>query len=282
MPSKTTVISGFVFLVLTLLVVKVFYGTPTLNVLRDINDTPDSRSFYAPSEILIEQRNNLSQLLNLKQKKIGQLECEKVAHLREATSETGGWCQKSSKENSGHHMTDQKLVPPLIEYLKGKYIGSFGDGPGRYKQLFLDSGKVKGYDAYDGAPFCETTSEGRVQFLDLTLPQYGLPLYDWIISLEVAEHIPKKFESIYIDNIVRHAREGVVLSWARPGQGGYSHVNNRPFEYVKDLMNRHGFLHDDVQSQLLRNTASFSWFKRNTNVYRRKSVPSVESMKPFT
>ena len=82
----------------------------------------------------------------------------------------------------------------------------------------MDSGLLKGYDAYDGAPFSEKTSEGRVQYLDLTLPQYGLPLYDWVMSLEVAEHIPKEFESIYLDNIVRHAKEGIVISWAKLGK----------------------------------------------------------------
>ena len=66
--------------------------------------------------------------------------------------------------------------------------------------------------------FSEETSEGRVTYLDLTLPQYGLPLYDWVMSLEVAEHIPPKYEHIYIDNIVRHAKEGVILSWAKPGK----------------------------------------------------------------
>ena len=100
----------------------------------------------------------------------------------------------------------------------GKYVASFGDGPGRYKQLLLESGLLKGYDSYDGAPFSEKTSEGRVQYLDLTLPQYGLPLYEWVISLEVAEHIPREFENIYLDNIVRHAKEGVILSWAKLGK----------------------------------------------------------------
>lgn len=133
-----------------------------------------------------------------------------------------------------------------------------------------DSGKLKGYDAYDGAPFCETTSEGRVKFLDLTLPQFGLPLYDWVMSLEVAEHIPQQFESIYIDNLVRHTKEGILLSWARPGQGGYSHVNNRPFEYIKTLMDGLGFEHDDTQSKSLREASTFDWFRNNINVFRRR------------
>ncbi|CAG5124210.1 unnamed protein product, partial [Candidula unifasciata] len=55
-----------------------------------------------------------------------------------------------------------------------------------------------------------------VKFLDLTAPQYGLPAYDWVVSVEVGEHIPAKFEDIYLDNLARHAKEGIVLSWAVP------------------------------------------------------------------
>ena len=164
----------------------------------------------------------------------------------------------------------------LVLYLSGKSVGSFGDGPGLYKKLLLETGKLRLYDAYDGAPFSEGTSEGRVQFLDLTLPQYGLPLYDWIMSLEVAEHIPNKYESIFIDNVVRHAKEGVILSWAVPGQGGFHHVNNRPLDYVINLMDNLGFLHDPHASNRLQNASTFRYFKRNTNVYRRKNTTQTE------
>ena len=159
----------------------------------------------------------------------------------------------------------------IFYFILGKYVGSFGDGPGLYKKLLLETGKLKLYDAYDGAPFSEGTSEGRVQFLDLTLPQYGLPLYDWIMSLEVAEHIPNKYESIFIDNVARHAKEGVVLSWAVPEQGGYYHVNKRPLEYVIKLMDNLGFKHDQQGTDILKKGASFGWLKRNINVYRRNN-----------
>jgi tryptophanyl-tRNA synthetase len=58
--------------------------------------------------------------------------------------------------------------------------------------------------------------------MDPTIPQYGILQYDWIISLEVALHIPEKYEAVYLDNILRHAKEGIILSWAVPGQGGIS------------------------------------------------------------
>ena len=30
--------------------------------------------------------------------------------------------------------------------------------------------------------------------------------------------IPKQFEDIFVDNIARHAKEGIVLSWAKIGE----------------------------------------------------------------
>ncbi len=63
-----------------------------------------------------------------------------------------------------------------------------------------------------------------------------MPLYDWVFSIEVAEHIPKTYEQIYIDNLVRH---GIILSWAVPKQEGHGHVNNQDFAYIEEqLINR--------------------------------------------
>ncbi|KAK3607493.1 hypothetical protein CHS0354_031111 [Potamilus streckersoni] len=223
-------------------------------------------------ELLIQQRNNASKKANLLQQKIGQMQCENLAKLpSEHTSRTGGWCLQESKEDSGKHVTDNVLAEGLAELFKGTRVASFGDGPGRYKQLIEDSGKHVTYDAYDGAPYCEETSKGRVKFLDLTLPQYGLPMYDWVISLEVAEHIPGEYESVYIDNIHRHARVGVVLSWAVPGQGGYAHINNRPFDYVVSIMKEKGLYHNPEKSDYLKTTAQVDWLKRNINVYMRRN-----------
>jgi len=109
-----------------------------------------------------------------------------------------------------------------------------------------------------------------VKFLDLSVPQFGLPVYDWIVSIEVAEHIPAKFEHIYLDNIARHAREGVLISWAVPGQVGWQHVNCRPFSYVRDRMRELGFDHDEKTSIKIKRNAPIT-LKKNLNVFVRNS-----------
>ena len=184
-------------------------------------------------------------------------------------SASGGWCKVASSSTGGNHIHDKNLADELGKFFEGKTVASFGDGPGDYKKHIDTMKTLKLYDAYDGAPYCKEVSGGVVEFLDLTAPQYGLPLYDWVISLEVAEHVPKMYEGSYIDNIVRHAKDGIVLSWARPGQGGLSHVNNRPLEYVKKLLYEKGFTHDAKSSSRLQQASTLAWLRANTNVYRR-------------
>ena len=105
----------------------------------------------------------------------------------------------------------------------------------------------------------------------MSIPIYHIDKYDWIISLEVAEHIPKQFENVYVNNVARHATEGVILSWAKIGQGGHSHVNNKDFNDVKKIFEEKGFIHDPNDSQRFKNIATLGWLKDNLNIYKKNS-----------
>ena len=112
----------------------------------------------------------------------------------------------------------------------------------------------------------------QVEFLDLTLPQYWLPRYDWVLSMEVLEHINREFETVVLDNIDRAAGYGAVLSWASPGQRGLHHVNNRPAEYLNKVMKNRGFRLDLSTTRKLRSAAWYPWLKRNLMVFYRVSA----------
>jgi len=128
--------------------------------------------------------------------------------------------------------------------------------------------QVRQYDSYDGAPFIEEATNGSVGFLDLVLPQFWLPRHDWVLSLEVVEHIPSQFETTVLDNIVRPAIVGVVLSWAVPGQGGYSHVNEKSAQYSEEQMRIRGLKLDGETTTHLRQIATLPWMRNNVAVYR--------------
>ncbi len=138
---------------------------------------------------------------------------------------------------------------------------------GAYKAALKNVATI--YSAFDGSPFIENITNGEVKHLDLTIPQYGLRGWDYVLSLEVAEHIPAVYEEIFLSNIVRHARYRVIMSWAVPGQGGFHHVNGKTDEWVKAKMLSLGFKFVDEETKTLRNAATFSWLKANTNMFER-------------
>ena len=97
-----------------------------------------------------------------------------------------------------------------------------------------------------------------------------------MISLEVAEHIDKKYEAIYLDNVVRHASEGVIISWAVPGQPGVQHINCQPFDYVVKVMDSLGFEFSQPESIKLRHSTKNIHYKKNVSVFRRKASQPVD------
>lgn len=115
----------------------------------------------------------------------------------------------------------------------------------------------------------------HVHFLDLTASQFGLDLYDWVLSLEVAEHIPGRFEAVYLDNLWRHASQGVILSWARPKQKGHHHVNAKTPDEVISVMRSGGFAVDAEAGERLRKLAKLPWFRANLMVFRRLDAKSA-------
>jgi hypothetical protein len=214
--------------------------------------------------ILQKQRNELSAAMMNMSKELLQIQCKVSAG---GISSHGGWCGNPKSL----HKTDTNLASALVRLFHGDTVASFGDGMGTYKTLIDKSGQVKLYDGFDGAPFSENSTKGLVKFLDLSIPAYGLMLYDWVLSLEVAEHIPKQYEQTYIDNLARHAAKGIVLSWAVPKQPGHGHVNNQPLDYVIKQFNARGFYHNKTTSQQLQSVCKLWWLKKNVNVFMRNA-----------
>lgn len=70
----------------------------------------------------------------------------------------------------------------------------------------------------DGGEGVERATNYTVKFADLAA---GLPAFvrrrkwDWVMSIEVAEHVPAGNESRFVHNVVSQAQKGVVLSWAK-------------------------------------------------------------------
>jgi hypothetical protein len=154
---------------------------------------------------------------------------------------------------------DKSLAKAIVEIMPLEAtISDLGAGGGWYTDYFNKTG-LKSH-AYDASP----VRPNHVKYIDLTKP-IDIETRDWTISLEVGEHISKKYEDVYLNNICKG--EGVLLSWAVPGQGGNHHVNLQTNEYIISKLKSRGYTYLPELSTLLRNKASFDWFKNTLMVF---------------
>lgn len=168
---------------------------------------------------------------------------------------------------------DRALAAGIGEFLVTEEAASvvdFGCGPGKalsvYRALDIDAWGIEG----DKAMSSETN---RVEYMDLSehvdLSPRGC--CDWVLTFDVAEHIPLTREHIFLDNLHRSNRHGIVMSWAIRGQHGFGHVNNRNAKEILDMFTSLGYDHDDVAQARLRSTASENFGRRETlYVFRKK------------
>jgi len=184
-------------------------------------------------------------------------------------------------ETAEGHGVDENLAVG-IKHILEKDVESYyypeltlldiGCGTGWYSAFFSTASHINP-TCYDGNPNTEKISQGKCKVADFSKYQ-TLGVFDWVLSLEVGEHIPQDYEHIFINNLVSHARHGIILSWAIPGQGGDGHVNCQTNDYVRTRIARHDFKYDVNSTEFLRRMASpypevGYWFSSTIMVFRR-------------
>lgn len=190
-----------------------------------------------------------------------------------AIHEHGYWI---GEDVLNEHAFDPTLAKGLIQFFqeeKAHSLVDFGCGRGSYIKILQWIGM--NCEGYDGNPDSAALSGGIAQIMDVSQPVRLSHTFDWVLSLEVGEHIPKQYESTFIENLVHHAVHGIILSWAIPGQGGYGHVNTRENSYIKARLTKQGFSFDEQSSLQLRQKASLPWFKNTIMVFRRTTESQV-------
>jgi tryptophanyl-tRNA synthetase len=175
-------------------------------------------------------------------------------------SATGYWNLDGSKFDK-EHVYDPTLSQALIVLAKSKNISKtydFGCGHGLYTADFISANiACKGFD---GNPITATLPDCQVR--DLT-DSWQEPPVDFLLCLEVCEHVPKEYETALLNTLVRHVNPGgtLVISWAVPGQGGLGHVNCKTNKDVIDKMESLGFVYNKEESEFLRKSSKEPWFK---------------------
>lgn len=174
-----------------------------------------------------------------------------------------------------HHLApDPGLVEFLVNLSRGNSILDLGAGVGQYGRHILQQVRGATYTAFDGAVGVQAFSKGLVAHAKLhEFHPSLLPVMDWVVSLEVGEHIPFQFEHEYVSNLHEHNRKGILLSWAGLGQFGHGHVNNHSPSYIVSLFSAWGYRLDRATTWSLRKSTHHAWFRTGTYVFDRRLNP---------
>lgn len=191
-------------------------------------------------------------------------------------TETGYW---TSDDTNAIHVHDPNLANWILNYFsndKTKQLIDFGCGMGDYLKKLHENGFEKLY-GFEGD--VRVGSLDCVKSWDLTNPIENYENYDYLknnaynsISLEVGEHIPKQYESIFLKNITSLTTNKILLSWAIVGQGGDGHVNCMNNDEVILKMKELGFQYLENDSVDARNSVSHNiapWFLKTIMIFQK-------------
>lgn len=191
--------------------------------------------------------------------------------------ETGIWFG-SGKEVRWSQFFDPNLAEGMAQLFKKIGIGSvwdFGCGRDEYSRFLSEKGIIA--KGLDGNPQTDELSGGLAEVQDLTKP-FDKEQRDCVISLEVGDKIPQESADQLIENMVKHAKDAIIISWAVKNQKGPNHLNSQDNSYVKDKLAARGWEYDDQNTQTLRKASHpiYYWFQDSLMVFRKKGEENKE------
>jgi hypothetical protein len=175
----------------------------------------------------------------------------------------------------GQWALDKGLLRALIRHVwKPPYdeatpvsVGDFGAGGGRYSAWLNETGLVHGF-AFDGTSRATEISGGKVLEVNLVEKVELWRTFDWVLCLEVAEHVPREYTSPLLQNLKRHAAQGIVMSWSDDMEG-IGHVNClSQQEFVATVERETGYRIDWDATKLIRKSCEIDYIGKTVAVFR--------------
>lgn len=166
------------------------------------------------------------------------------------------------------------IVPILLELVAPRTVVDVGCGSGAWLSVFLQEGieDVLGLDGDYVDEHVLLIPADRFRAADLTKPlKLGL-VFDLVVSLEVAEHLPEESVDSFVDTLV-DLGPVVVFSAAIPFQGGVHHVNEQwPAYWAERFADRGYEAIDCIRSRVWDNEDVEWWYAQNIVVYVNRDL----------
>ena len=155
----------------------------------------------------------------------------------------------------------------FIEELKPKRVLDLGCGPGMYVYSLRDQGiNATGYDI-------DSRVKNKEHLICKSLFEIEEKA-DFVMCLEVAEHIDNILSEDIVQAVKRCTTPGGTVLWsaAAPGQGGVGHINCQTKKFWDKLFAKHNMARDDILERYLLTYITdgyhMGWFVNNFMIFK--------------
>lgn len=192
------------------------------------------------------------------------------AKRRSGWNATGSWHRVANDPLS--YPEDPSFAGAVSHFLKKEGAASaidVGSGSGDIARAVAANAGIYVLGV-DGNPHTTTGNlehfegGGQAEFrrLDLIQPfPRDFQRFDWAMSFAVAEHVPFQYEHVFLGNLHRVSRAGLLLVWDDRSSTGTGHVNSRDESEVLRIFETLGYSLDTAASAEIRRNAQQRWYK---------------------
>ena len=176
-------------------------------------------------------------------------------------------------QQSGSISSAKEIVPYITKLTNPKSVLDVGCGIGTWLSVFKNQGvkNIMGVDGHWVDKNYLMIPSKDFMHLDLKKPIKLTQKFDLVVSLEVAEHLPKLTAEQFIKSITSLG-DVVLFSAAIPYQGGTDHINEQWQDYWAQLFELNGFVTIDcIRKRFWRNSKVAFFYAQNMLLYVRKS-----------
>ena len=176
----------------------------------------------------------------------------------------------------GHFPGDYGLVRYLASrdvFGIGARVLDLGAGQGQYIAAItaVRPDLRESYRAVDGALNVEAYTRGLVGYYDVCdpWPPEWDGAFEWLFSLEVAEHMPPACEANLLQLLKAVPTKGVILSWSSSYSPAH-HPNAHPEAYVRKAVSALGFVRDELRTSAARSSVEIlDYLNRSIQVFTK-------------
>lgn len=172
-------------------------------------------------------------------------------------------------QQEGSLRSAEEIVSLLIKLIDPKSVIDLGCGVGTWLSAFKKVGveDIQGVDGEWVNRKMLKIPNDRFLTHDMVQPIYLPRQFDLVMSLEVAEHLPKECAALFVDSLTRLGPV-VLFSAAIPFQGGANHVNEQwPDYWAKLFLEKNYIVVDCIRKHIWNNDEIKYWYSQNIMIY---------------